>query len=179
MHKFPWLSLGLVPLSLIFSVRSASAQKVDASVLYRQNSDNRYIAIIPGYTGPESDITGACLLDPDPANCPQTDANGAGGTPTYMVVGTTLSLLLPDGRVAVVNCQNRYSAKGDSVNRRNCGMPMVPHVEADFNGQIAKLTWPAGADGKKTESETYKVVAMLGKRTDTARVATGDATEAH
>lgn len=178
MHKFPWISIGLVLLSLTFSIRSASAQKVEASVLYRQDSDNRYIAIIPGYTGPESDITGACLLDPDPANCPQVDANTTNATPTYMVVGTTLSLLLPDGRVALLNCQNRYSAKSDSLNRRNCGMPMVQQVEADFNGQIAKLTWP-GAAGKKIESETYKVIAMLGKRTDTARVNNGEAPEGH
>jgi len=179
MRKSPWLALGLAALSLAFSVQSASAQKVEASVLYRQDSDNRYIAIIPGYTGPESDITGACLLDPDPANCPQMDANGANGTPTYLVVGTTLSLLLPDGRVALVNCQNRYSSKGEYINRRNCGMPMVKQVEADFAGQTAKLTWPVGTDGKKSETETYKVIAMLDKRTDTARAATGDTAEAH
>jgi hypothetical protein len=179
MRRFPWVTLGLVLLSLAFSVRSASAQKIEASVLYRQESDSRYIAVVPGYSGPESDITGACLLDPDPANCPPVDADGSNGSPNYMLIGTTLSLLLPDGRVALVNCQNRFSAKGTYINRRNCGMPMVPRVEAEFNGPIAKLTWTAGSDGKKTESETYKVVAMLNKRTDTARITTGDAPEAH
>jgi hypothetical protein len=171
MHRFSWLALGLSLLSLEFSISSA-AQKVEAS-------DSRYIAVVPGYSGPESDITGACLLDPDPANCPSPDANGSNGSANYMLIGTTLSLQLPDGRVALVNCQNRYSAKGTYINRRNCGMPMVPRVEAEFNGLIAKLTWAAGADGKKIETETYKVVAMLNKRTDTAQVTTADAPEPH
>lgn len=179
MRKFPWLALGLAALSLVFSVRSASAQKIDVSVLYRQDSDNRYIAIIPGYTSPEdADVTGACMLDPDPANCPRVDTTMSNGSPNYMLVGTTLSLLLPDGRIALVNCQNRYSSKGNYINRRSCGMPMVQHVQAEFIGENAKLEWPVGANGKKTETETYKVIAVLNKRTDTARVTTGDAPSA-
>jgi len=112
------------------------------------------------------------MLDPDPANCPAVDSAFARGEVNYMLVGTTLSLLLPDGRVALVNCVNRYSAKGNYVSRRSCGMPMVEHVEAEFIGQSAKLKWQVGTDGKKTESETYKVVAMLEKRTESARVST-------
>jgi hypothetical protein len=168
MHTVPLLAVGLAALSIGYSVPSASAQKVEASVLYRQDSDNRYIAVVPGYSGPDADITGACMLDPDPANCPPVNATSENGSPNYLLVGTTLSLLLPDGRVALVNCQNRYSSKGNSINRRSCGMPMVPRVEAEITGPIAKLTWAIGTDGKKTESETYKVVAMLDKRTDTA-----------
>jgi hypothetical protein len=165
-----WLAIGLAVASLTFSVPSASAQKLEASVLYRQDSDNRYIAVVPGYSGPDADITGACMLDPDPANCPAVDAASVRGEVNYMVVGTTLSLLLPDGRVALLNCVNRYSARGNYVNRRSCGMPMVEHVEAEFIGQNAKLKWQVGTDGNKTGSETYKVVAMLEKRTESARV---------
>jgi hypothetical protein len=179
MRTFPWLAFGLAALSLAFSAPSALAQKVQANVLYRQDSDNSYIAVVPGYSGPDADITGACMLDPDPANCPAVKASSDTGNPNYMLVGTTLSLLLPDGRVALVNCQNRYSAKGNSINRRSCGMPMVQQVEADITGQIAKLTWPVGTDGKKTESETYKVVAMLDKRIDTARLSKSDGPASH
>lgn len=175
MRRIPWLVFGLAVLSLVFSVRSASAQKIDVSVLYRQDSDNSYIAIIPGYTSPQdADVTGACMLDPDPANCPRVDTTMANGSPNYMLVGTTLSLLLPDGRVALVNCQNRYSSKGAYINRRSCGMPMVQHVQAEFIGENAKLEWPVGTDGKKTETETYKVIAVLNKRIDTARATTGE-----
>lgn len=181
MHKHPWMALGLVALSLAFSVRSAFAQKLDVSVLYRQDSDSRYVAVIPGYTGPESDITGACMLDPDPANCPKIDATASNDKPSYLLIGTTLSLQLPDGRVALVNCQNqnRYSSKGIPNNRHTCGMPMVQHVQAEFAGQNAKLEWPIGADGRKTETEMYKVVAMLEKRTDTARVSSDEAPGSH
>lgn len=180
MRKLPWLALGVTALSLAFSIPSAFAQKIDVSILYRQDSDNRYIAIIPGYTGPEeADVTGACMLDPDPANCPPVESTMTNGSPNYMVVGTTLSLRLPDGRIALVNCQNRYSAKGTSINRRSCGMPMVEHVQAEFVGQNAKLEWPVGSDGRKTETETYRVIALLEKRTDTARVTTGDTPGSH
>ena len=72
------LAIGLAVASLTFSVSSAFAQKIEASVLYRQDSDNRYIAVVPGYSGPDADITGACMLDPDPANCPAIDPHRHG-----------------------------------------------------------------------------------------------------
>lgn len=162
MHIYRPLAAGMAVLSLAFTVSSASAQKQNVSVLYRQDSDVAYHAVIPGYSGPGADVTGACTLDPDPANCPAEipTANEA----NYRVVGTTLSLGLPDGRIAVVNCVNRFSAKGTYINRRSCGMPMVERVDAEFNGHKARLTWVVGQDGKRIESETYKVIAVLPKR---------------
>ena len=174
-----WLAIGLAVASFTTSVQSAFAQKIEASVLYRQDSDNSYIAVVPGYSGPDADITGACMLDPDPANCPAVDSASARGEVNYMLVGTTMSLLLPNGRVALVNCVNRYSSKGNYVNRRSCGMPMVERVEAEFIGQTAKLQWQVGSDGKKTESETYKVVAMLEKRPESARVSVPEGPASH
>jgi hypothetical protein len=157
------LATGLAVASLALSIQAAFAEKVPASVLYRQDSDVAYHAVIPGYSGAQADVTGACTLDPDPANCPAETQAGPGEI-SYMVIGTTLSLRLPDGRVAVVNCVNRFSSKGNYINRRSCGMPLVENVEAEFTGQTARLQWPIGTDGKKTESETYKVVALLDKR---------------
>ena len=176
MRKSHWLAIWLAALSLGFSVPLAFAEKVQVSVLYRQDSDVYYRAIVPGYSGPNADITGTCMLDPDPANCP--DANQTGPV-NYALVGATLSLGLPDGRIAVVNCVNRYSAKGTYINRRSCGMPMVEHVEAEFTGETAKLKWAVGTEGKKTESETYRVIAMLDKRTETARVSTSEGPSSH
>jgi hypothetical protein len=155
------LAIGLAVAS--FAISAAFAEKVPVSVLYRQDSDIAYHAVIPGYSGAQADITGACTLDPDPANCPAPVQAGPGEI-SYTVIGTTLSLRLPDGRVALVNCVNRYSSKGNYINRRSCGMPMVEQVNAEFTGQTARLEWPIGTDGKKTESETYKVVALLDKR---------------
>jgi hypothetical protein len=159
------LATGLAVALLTLSIQAAFAEKVPVSVLYRQDSDVVYHAVVPGYSGSQADITGACTLDPDPANCPTPNQTSpAAGEVSYIVVGTTLSLRLPDGRVAVVNCVNRYSSKGNYINRRSCGMPLVENVEAEFTGQTARLQWPIGTDGKKTESETYKVVALLDKR---------------
>ena len=58
-----WLAIGLAVASLTFSVPLAFAEKIEASVLYRQDSDNRYIAVVPGYSGPDADITrAACSI---------------------------------------------------------------------------------------------------------------------
>jgi hypothetical protein len=137
-----------------------SAQKLDATVLYRQNSDSDYSALVPGYSG-----TTDCAADLGNAECSDPSRTAAApGELSLNVVGTTLSLKLPDGKVAVLNCVNKYSYKGTAINRRSCGMPLVQHVQAEFKGDIARLEWPVSPDGKKTESETYKVLAMLEKR---------------
>lgn len=166
MHRSPWMVLGLAALSLAIPSFSA-AQKVPVNVLYRQDSDVVYHAVIPGYSGPNADVTGACTLDPDPANCPDPNVNAdPKGTPTYLLSGTTLSLGLPDGRIALVNCVSRHSANGNYINRHSCGMPMTEHAEAEFTGQSAKLSWTLAQNGNKAESETYRVVAVLPRPSD-------------
>ena len=42
-------------------------------------------------------------------------------------------------------------------------MPIVDEIDADFNGDKAKLKWPVSLDGKKMDSETYKVIGVLAK----------------
>jgi hypothetical protein len=79
----------------------------------------------------------------------------------YSVTGSTLSLLLPDGRVAVVNCESKYALRGDYVNRRSCRIPIANEIEAEFDGDKAKLRWPVSIDGKKTDSETYKILGVF------------------
>jgi hypothetical protein len=39
-------------------------------------------------------------------------------------------------------------------------MPLVDTIQAEFNGDKAKLIWVVSLDGKKTQSETYKVLAI-------------------
>jgi hypothetical protein len=168
MREPRWLHIGITIVYLSSCFCTASAQKLDVSVLYRQDSDINYFAVVPGYSSPAaSEVSPNCALDPNPADCsPNTQANGllsSQGEVTYNVVGTTLSLLLPDGRVALVNCVNKYSPKGNYINRRSCAMPLVDHVQAEFNGKTAKLKWSTGPEGK-AESETYKVVTFLDKQ---------------
>ena len=180
MRKSPWLALGPAALSLVISAGSAAAQKVPVNVLYRQDSDIVYHAVIPGYSGPNADVTGACTLDPDPANCPDANQNAySKGTPSYLLSGTTLSLGLPDGRIALVNCISRHSASGNYINRHSCGMPLTEHADAEFVGQSAKLSWTLEPNGHKTESETYKVVAMLAKPADNSQIASDRGTGTH
>lgn len=177
MKRSTWPVVAAALISSVFSIESARAQKLEASVLYRQDSDVAYHAVIPGYSGPNADVTGACTLDPDPANCPS--ASKSDGEPNYTLIGTTLSLGLPDGRIALVNCLDRHSERGNYIGRHTCGMPLSQHVGVEFNGNNAKLTWQAGPDGKKTESENYKVVAMLDKPLETARMVKTDGLASH
>jgi hypothetical protein len=41
-------------------------------------------------------------------------------------------------------------------------MPIVDDIQAEFKGKNAKLTWSVSLDGKKTESETYKILGVFG-----------------
>jgi hypothetical protein len=75
--------------------------------------------------------------------------------------GATLTLVLPNGDSAVVNCtskfQERFAGPG---NVRSCHVPLVNEFQAIFDGDKAKLFWPTSLDGKKIESETYKIIAV-------------------
>jgi hypothetical protein len=42
-------------------------------------------------------------------------------------------------------------------------MPLVDDVQAEFKGKDAKLIWTTSIDGKKFDSETYKILAVLDK----------------
>ena len=167
MSNSRWMGFGLTFLLTATSVQSVCAQRLDATVLYRQTSDSNYFAVIPGYTSTPDEGGTDCSLEPLSEACATpTHANGAIAAPgqvSYNLVGTTLSLLLPDGRIALVNCVNKYSLKGNYISRRICQMPLVPQVEADLSGKNVKLKWPVGVDGK-TAAETYRIVAILDKQ---------------
>jgi hypothetical protein len=83
---------------------------------------------------------------------------------TFQVQGATLSLLLPDSRIVVVNCD----AKANWTNwhqgvYRDCRVPAADTVDAEFDGDKAKLIWSVSLDGSKKESETYKIIGVLTK----------------
>ena len=42
-------------------------------------------------------------------------------------------------------------------------MPLVENIDAELHGDKAKLIWVVSLDGKKMQSETYKVLAILDK----------------
>jgi hypothetical protein len=84
---------------------------------------------------------------------------------SFKVHGATFTLELPDGRLAIVNCESKFAEHmaGRVGNRRSCRMPVVDNIQADFHGDNAKLIWPVSLDGKKMQSETYKILGILDK----------------
>lgn len=87
---------------------------------------------------------------------------------SFHVRGATLTLQLPDGRIAVVNCKSKFQERfaGTRGNHRDCHVSLVNSIEADFHGDSAKLEWNVSLDGKKSQSETYKIVAVLDRVRD-------------
>ena len=108
-----------------------------------------------------------CTAYPNSANCSATTRMSGTITPprniSYSVSGATFSLLIPDGKIVVVNCQSKYAPRGDHINRRSCKMPIINEIEVEFNKDSAKLIWPVSLDGKKMASETYKIIGILNK----------------
>jgi hypothetical protein len=84
---------------------------------------------------------------------------------TFKVHGATFTLQLPDGRLAIVNCESKFAEHmaGRTGNHRSCRMPLVENIQVDFHGDNAKLIWPVSLDGKKMQSETYKILGILDK----------------
>lgn len=160
-----------------------SAQQLDVRIIGRQDSDTDYSYVVPGHFTSYSSTNGSLN-----ANCSTLDAgaiantncNGATQSTTtvngvstpaqavsFHVRGATLTLQLPDGRVAVVNCTSKFKERfaGPRGNHRDCRVPLVDDLQADFHGDNAKLEWNVSLDGKKIQSETYKIVAVLGRPT--------------
>jgi hypothetical protein len=84
---------------------------------------------------------------------------------SFSVRGATFTLLLPDSRLVVVNCESKFAEHmaGPIGNRRSCRMPLIGDIQVDFKGDKAKLIWPVSLDGKKMESETYRILGILDK----------------
>lgn len=84
---------------------------------------------------------------------------------SFKLHGATFTLQLPDGRLAIVNCDSKFAEHfaGRAGNHRSCRVPLVDSIQADFHGDNAKLEWAVSLDGKKMQSETYKILAILDK----------------
>lgn len=124
---------------LLACTLSAKAQKLSVRVVDRQDKEDQY----------------------DYAAVYNNVAVGK----SFSVHGATLTLALPDGRLAVVNCESKFAEHfaGRAGNRRSCRIPINEDIEAEFNGDNAKLLWPVSIDGKKIQSETYKILGVLDK----------------
>lgn len=84
------------------------AQKLTVKVINRQNSDTNYHSFVPGHSYTNSNASANCSGDYNSVNCSGSSHSNTTSTAphevAYDVTGATLGLLLPDGRIAVVNC---------------------------------------------------------------------------
>jgi hypothetical protein len=176
-------------LSLLFiSSVCADAQILNVQIIGRQDSDTDYSYVVPGHYTSQSYSNGSLS-----AHCSSSDlgattstncdgsTNGATTTTgtvspaqavSFHVHGATLTLQLPDKRAVVVNCRSKFQERfaGARGNHRDCRVPLVDDVQANFHGDNAKLEWNVSLDGKKTQSETYKIIAILDKVNETPNI---------
>lgn len=148
---------------------SVSAQKFDVKVIDHQNHDTNYTYVVPGQLTAHSTTNTDCDANNNNVSCTGSTTTSGTVTPprqvSYSVSGSTFSLLLPDGRVAIVNCNSKFAERfaGVAGNHQSCREPLVDNIQAEFRGDNAKLMWVVSLDGKKIQSETYKVLAILDK----------------
>jgi len=154
--------------TILFTGVCVAAEKVNVKILNRQTSETGYNYTVPGHSTSTSNANVNCYGSTSVSCSGTSTTSGFTTAPrdvSFSVTGATFSLLLPDGRVAVVNCVSKFAERmaGPAGNHRSCRTPLVNDIQVEFNGSNAKLFWPVSLDGKKTESETYKIVAVLDK----------------
>lgn len=155
-------------LALTFAT-STFAEEVKVKIVDRQESDTDYSYVVPASFNSYSTVSANCSADDYSANCSAHGSTQAYTAPTHVipvhVSGATLTLLLPDGRDAIVNCESKFAEHfaGPRGNHRSCRVPLIADINADFHGDKAKLEWLVSLDGKKKQSETYRVLAILEK----------------
>ena len=170
MYKSNWISLAAVIAFLATCSAVVLGQTMNVKIVQRHDSETAYTYVVPGHFDSTSDTDLNCRAGSTNVNCSgTTTTNGtvtASREISYSVTGATFSLLLPDGRIAVVNCVSKYSYKygGGYDHQRSCRTPLVDDVQVEFKDKNAKLIWPAGVNGKTFESETYRILAVLDKK---------------
>ena len=148
---------------------SASAQRLTVKILNRQDNETDYTYLVPGHFNSQSNSNANCNGNDNFVSCNGSSTTTGSSTPAQIVPfhvrGATFTLLLPDGRAAVVNCESKFKERmaGPRGNRRSCRVPLVDEIQAEFHGDNAKLEWIVSLDGKKKQSETYKILAILDK----------------
>jgi hypothetical protein len=63
----------------------------------------------------------------------------------------------------VVNCKSKinWTELSNPNMHRDCRIPLVRKISAEFDGDKAKLRWSVSLDGKKMQVESYKIIAIL------------------
>ncbi len=159
----------------VFSAAFANAQKLQVEIIDRQSSVSDYVYVVPGFSSTQGSVNSRCTAnvtgDAYAAQASQNCLATASATGTtspgfigsYQVRGATLSLQLPDKRIAVVNCNKKVNWTWEWTTElyRDCRTPLINKIDVEFSGDNAKLKWPVSIDGKKMQSETYKILGII------------------
>jgi len=120
---------------------------------------------VPGRSTTTAGVAGECFDNGVRVQCAGAAASSttttSGYTSEFTVDGAVLALRLPDGRTAVVACGSKLALT--TGGRRSCRVPPTDSLQAEFNGKNAKLFWVVNVDGRKLESETYRVMEIAPK----------------
>jgi len=151
------------------------AQRLQVEIIDHQSSVTEYVYVVPGFNSSQGQVTTNCSATVvgsyGAARASETCVMSGGSTGavspammgSYQVRGATLSLRLPDNRIAVVNCNKKVNWTWEWTTElyRDCRFPLINKLEVEFAGDNAKLRWPVSIDGKKMQSETYKILGVL------------------
>lgn len=154
-----------VPVGLLL----AEKLEMKVKIVDRQTHDTHYTYVVPAQFTSHSNSNANCFGTDATVSCSGSTTTSGTATPamsgSFEVRGATFSLQIPDGRIAVVNCDSKFAEHfaGRAGNHRDCRAPLIDDIQVEFDGDKAKLKWPVSIDGKKIESETYKILGILPK----------------
>ncbi len=140
-------------------------QIFDVKIVARQDKDTSYSYVVPGWVNSSTNSTTNCSDSAVGVSCSGTATTSGTSMPArsgvLQVSGATLTLQLPDGRVAVVNCNSKYQIISGPAHHRSCRVPFRDEdIRLELNGNSAKLRWLPNHDGTKWESETYTLLGV-------------------
>ena len=100
---------------ILFCSASSLAQKLDVKVIDRQDNETDYTYVVPSHFSAQSNSNANCFGSDSYVNCTGTTNTNGYATPahqvSYHVRGATFTLLLPDGRGVIVNCESKFAER--------------------------------------------------------------------
>lgn len=158
-------SLATIGAAILGIATVHASHSIVVTVVARHTGIDPYTFVVPGHliVGSESTCSGERL-----ATCRGSESVAAvhvtAPSGSFQVQGATLSLALPDGRVALVNCRSKLNGglSGFLYPYRSCREPWVNDIQAEFDGDKATLRWPAALDSRTMERETYRLLGIIG-----------------
>jgi hypothetical protein len=148
------------------------AEKMTVKVINHHVGQNEYTNFVPAMTLGNGNATANCGSYGNNVNCAGSSSGTTIYAPSHTIQGyltvIVMTLLLPDGRKVDVGCQDHFWGL-TKANRHNCKNPTVDDLEANFSGDKVKLTWVAGIDGKKKDSETFIILKVFPASTSSVK----------